>query len=58
MKDLFSESSEVSMMRLLSLISVIAAIGLAYAGKPGFEYFLFCAFGGKVAQKFAEVKNG
>jgi len=57
MKCLFSENGDVSMTRVMSLISVIAAIGLAYMQKPGYEYFLFAAFGGKVAQKVVEAKN-
>lgn len=56
MKELFSESSSISMMRVMALISLMASIGLAYAGKPGYEVFVLAAFGGKVAQKVAEVK--
>jgi len=56
-RKLFSESSEVSMIRVMSLISLMAAISLAYLGKAGFEVFVLAAFGGKIAQKISEVKN-
>lgn len=55
---LFSESSEISMMRLMSLLALLTAMTLAFMDKPGYDAFLVAAFGGKVAQKFAEVKNG
>lgn len=55
---LFSENSEVSMMRMLAFISLIASIILAYQQKPGFEAFIYSAFVGKAMQKFSEVKNG
>ena len=58
LRDLFSDSSNVSMMRLLSLISLLAAIALAYLGKDGYEVFVISAFGGKVLQKISEMKNG
>jgi hypothetical protein len=57
LKSLFSEDSTVSMMRLISLISLMAGIILCFANKPGFEIFVLAAFTGKVAQKITEVKN-
>lgn len=56
-RDLLSVNSTLSMMRLCSFICVIAAIILAFYEKPGYEYFLLCVFGGKVAHKFAEIKQ-
>lgn len=56
-KCLFSSSNETSMMRLMSFISLIAAIGLAYSGKPGYESFIYAAFIGKGLQKIVEVKK-
>ena len=64
-KALFSSSSGVSMMRVLSFISCLAAIAIAFHGidadKPDYSglsilcgVFLGAAFGGKVAQKGME----
>ena len=68
LKDLFSESGSISMMRVMSILSLLAGIGVAYVGlsKPVVDYsgislvvsvFLSAAFGGKVMQKRIEV-NG
>ncbi len=65
-KDLFSEKSDVSMLRLMSLICCLAAIGIAIHGinRPVVDYsgltmlcgaFLSAAFIGKVTQKKVEV---
>jgi len=68
LKDLLSESGRVSMMRLMSLLSLLASIAIAIIGlnKPIVDYsglsllcgaFLSAAFGGKIAQKSIEVKG-
>jgi len=64
---LFAESGSVSMMRVLSLITTLAAIAIAlwglYLGRDlsGLSIltgvFLSAAFGGKVWQKSLEVKS-
>ncbi len=67
LKSLFSEKSEVSMVRVMSLLSLLTAICIAIAGmlKSTPDYsglsmlcgaFLSAAFFGKVAQKHAESK--
>jgi hypothetical protein len=67
-KQLFSESSGVSMMRVMSFISLMAGCALAFVciGKSPIDYsgisllvsvFLSAAFGGKVMQKRIE-SNG
>ena len=66
-RQLFSESGNISMMRVLSLICVLAACGIAIYGlnAPVVDYsgltllcstFLGAGIGGKVAQKIQEVK--
>lgn len=68
LKDLLSDSGRVSMMRLMSLLSLLAAICIAVIGlnKPTIDYsglsllcgaFLSAAFGGKIAQKSIEAKG-
>ena len=54
LKELFSESGSVSMMRLMAFMALTTAIILALASKQGYEAFLLAAMGGKVAQKVAE----
>lgn len=66
-RDLFSENAKVSMVRLLSLICVLTASGIAiygiYIGRDlmGLSalctVFLTTAFGGKVIQKNFERKE-
>lgn len=64
---LFSENGNVSMMRIMSLLACLAAIGIAIAGmlQPVIDYsgismlagtFLAAAFAGKALQKGSEVK--
>lgn len=57
-KDLFSESSSVSMMRLMALITCLTACYLALThGEVGvITALLVAAFGGKVGQKVVEGK--
>jgi len=55
-KSLFSEHSEVSMMRVLSLISLAVAAVLAFIGKDtSVSVFVIMAFGGKASQKYIET---
>lgn len=67
-KDLFSESKHASMLRVMSLTSVLAAVAVAIIGvlKPSPDYsglsllvgtFLSAAFVGKVTQKAVEAKS-
>jgi Na+(H+)/acetate symporter ActP len=54
-KDLFSENSSVSMMRLMSLVSLLIGGYLAIKGKDASVIvFVTAAFGGKVIQKQIE----
>lgn len=63
-KELLSESSTVSMVRLMSLICILCATGIACYGiacnrdlfglAALVSAFVVPAFGGKVAQKFME----
>lgn len=65
--NLLSDVGTVSMTRFLSLVCVLSAvlisISVVYKGQPldsavGIvSVFLAAGFGGKVAQKFAEVKE-
>jgi hypothetical protein len=58
LKDLFSDSSNVSMMRVLCFIALMLAGYLALSGHDtSVPAFVTAAFGGKVAQKFAEIKK-
>lgn len=68
LKDLFSESNHASMLRVMSLISVITASIIAIVGlfKASPDYsglsllcgtFLASAFAGKVTQKAVEAKK-
>jgi hypothetical protein len=41
----------------MSILCILTAIALAWAGKSGYEVFLITAFTGKVAQKAVEVKG-
>ncbi len=55
---LFSESSGVSMMRVMSLLSLVIAAVLALKGMDSsVSIFVYAAFSGKAVQKFLEMKN-
>lgn len=64
-RDLLSESGSISAMRVMALICVLAAVGVAMFGLKEKSdvgqisilcgIFLGAAFGGKVGQKFAET---
>lgn len=56
LKALFSESSSISMMRVMALLSLLIGAKLAFDGKDP-SVFVIAAFGGKFAQKFAETKS-
>ena len=58
LKELFGETGDLSMMRLMCFIAVCAAVGLAFMGKDSsVVVFLTAAFGGKTAQKYVENKD-
>lgn len=58
LKALFSENSDVSMMRVLSLISLLIGAYLALEGHDtSVAVFVLAAFGGKAAQKAIEVNK-
>lgn len=56
---LFSEDSEISIMRVMAVMSLLIGAGLAFKGSDSsiISIFVIAAFGGKVAQKFAEIKE-
>lgn len=60
--ELFGESSNISMMRLMAFIVVLTACYLALSKGPEelgvISILLATGFGGKVAQKFGESKKG
>lgn len=57
-KNLFSESSEVSMMRVLCFMSMSTAIILAFMDKNAdVLLFVSAAITGKVGQKIIETKS-
>lgn len=57
-RDLFSERSNVSMMRVLALTSLLIGGYLAITGKDAsVSVFVLAAFGGKFLQKRAELKQ-
>ena len=58
-RDLLSEKGDVSMMRVMALISLCVAAGLAIAGHDigSVMVFITAAFGGKVGQKALENKG-
>ena len=57
-KDMFSESSDVSMMRVMSLMSLIIGAYLALTGHDtSVSVFVYAAFGGKAVQKYIEAKK-
>jgi uncharacterized membrane protein YiaA len=66
LRELFNEGGTVSMMRLMSILALLAGIAVAIIGlnKPVVDYsgislvvsvFLSAAFGGKVLQKRIEI---
>jgi hypothetical protein len=68
LKDLFSEDSTLSSMRVMSMVCCISAVIVAIVGlkKPSVDYsglallcsvFLSAAMGGKVLQKRIEVSG-
>lgn len=55
-RDLFSEKSNVSMMRVLSFISLLLGAYLAVKGQnESVSIFVYAAFGGKAVQKYIET---
>ena len=58
LKQLFSENSSVSMVRLMSLISLCVGAYLAIRGQDScVAIFVGAAFGGKISQKYIEVQG-
>lgn len=58
LKELFSESSDISLMRVMALTSLIIGGYLALKGEnTSVAIFVTAAFGGKAAQKYVEL-NG
>lgn len=57
-RDLFSENSEVSMMRVMSFMSLLIAAYLAIKGQDAsVSTFIYAAFTGKAVQKYIELKS-
>ncbi len=57
LKSLFSDSGDISMMRVLSLISLIVGSYLAIVGHDtSVGIFITAAFAGKTAQKIIEKR--
>lgn len=55
---LFSEDSDISIMRVMSIISLLIAGILAFKGlDTSVSTFVYAAFAGKAVQKYLEVKN-
>jgi Na+(H+)/acetate symporter ActP len=58
LRDLFSENSSVSMMRVMSLIALVIGGYLALQGKNDtVGIFVGAAFSGKVLQKAVELNS-
>lgn len=58
LKSLFSENSDISMMRLMSLMSLLIGAYLAVKGHDiSVGVFVYAAFGGKAVQKYIESKK-
>jgi drug/metabolite transporter superfamily protein YnfA len=57
LRTLFSEKSDISMMRVMSLISLLIGGYLAVKGHDtSVSTFIYAAFGGKFIQKYIENK--
>lgn len=57
LKEMFNEKSNTSMMRMMSLLSLVIGAILALKGKnESVDIFVYAAFGGKAIQKFFEGK--
>lgn len=55
LKDLFSETSDISSMRVMAMITLFSAIALAFTNhETAAEFFLATAFAGKCVQKHLE----
>ena len=58
LKNLFSEKSDISAMRVMAVISLLIGGYLAVIGKDtSVSIFVLAAFGGKFAQKAVEKSN-
>lgn len=57
-KSLFSENGDISMMRVLALLSLLIGGYLAVIGKDSsVSIFVLAAMGGKVSQKYLEKQQ-
>lgn len=55
---LFSEKSNISIMRVMSIVSLLVAAYLAIKGQhESVSTFVYAAFGGKAIQRYIEDKN-
>jgi len=53
--ELFSETGELSCMRVMAMIALLSAIGLAYLGKNDcVPVLITAAFAAKVTQRYVE----
>lgn len=59
LREMFSEKGDISMMRVLCLMSMTAGIGLAFTGHDSSVIvFVGAAMGGKCVQKHLELQGG
>jgi hypothetical protein len=56
-RELLSDNGNISSMRFMALLCVLAAITMALSGKPDYEPLLYAAFGGKFLQSTVERKE-
>ncbi len=56
---IFSEDSNISVMRIMSVMSLLAGVVLACVGKSSdiVSIFVYAAFAGKAAQRLIESKE-
>lgn len=58
LREIFGETGDISCVRVMAMIALFAAIGLAFTGHDQSAFiFIGAAFGGKVSQKFVETKT-
>lgn len=56
LKSIFSEDSDISVMRIMSIMSLIIAGYLAVKGQDAsVSIFVYAAFAGKAVQKYIET---
>lgn len=59
LEKIFSEKSDISVMRIMSVFSLLLGACLALAGRDAsiVSIFVFSAFTGKAAQRYIETKD-